>query len=64
MVREWMDSDELSRKQRGQDHLLGMARGKRMQRCSFSWGLQPLEILCPYSFTHRCTAWVCSEQGC
>lgn len=28
MAREWMDSDELSRIQTGQDHLLGMARGK------------------------------------
>ena len=53
MAREWMDSDELSRKQTGQGHLLGMAKGRDAEVLILLWGLQPLEILCPYSFTHR-----------
>lgn len=42
MAREWMDSDELSRIQTGQDHLAGHGQGKGVKTCSFSSGTSNL----------------------
>ena len=65
MAREWMDSGELSRKQRGQDHLLGMARGKGCRDAHSPLGPPTSRNLISLLFHPPCcTAWVCPEQGC
>lgn len=51
MAGEWMDSDELSRKQTGQGHLLGMARGKGCRDAHSPLG--PPTSRNPYCFTHH-----------